>query len=93
MDNRFTFKDFVFAVLIVVVIGAVGWMSWQYSYEEQRLNDVKRQTRIGNGDLLLVPILATTYRCAVKRCEGDRVSARDVLHESNTGDLDTIRDL
>jgi peptide/nickel transport system substrate-binding protein len=43
MDSRFTFKDFVFAVLFVVVIGAVIWASYQYSYQEARLNDVKLQ--------------------------------------------------
>jgi peptide/nickel transport system substrate-binding protein len=43
MDNRFTFKDFVFAVLFVVVIGAMVWSAYQYSYQEQRLNDVKSQ--------------------------------------------------
>jgi len=41
MESRFTFKDFVFVVLFVVVIGAVVWASWQFSYQEQRLNDVK----------------------------------------------------
>lgn len=40
MDSRFTFKDFVFVVLFVVVIGAVAWAAWQFSYQEKRLNDV-----------------------------------------------------
>jgi peptide/nickel transport system substrate-binding protein len=43
MESRFTFKDFVFAVLIVIVIGAVLWSSFQFSYQESRLNDVKTQ--------------------------------------------------
>jgi peptide/nickel transport system substrate-binding protein len=43
MDNRFTLKDFVFFVLFVIVLGAVLWASFQFSYQEQRLNDVKRQ--------------------------------------------------
>ena len=43
MDNRFTLKDFIFVVLFIIVIGAVVWSSFQYSYEEQRLNDVKAQ--------------------------------------------------
>lgn len=43
MDNRFTFKDFVFAVLLVAVIGAVIWASYQYNYQEQRLNGVKAE--------------------------------------------------
>jgi peptide/nickel transport system substrate-binding protein len=43
MDSRFTFKDFVFVVLFVVVIGAVGWAAYQFSYQEGRLNDVKQQ--------------------------------------------------
>lgn len=43
MDNRFTFKDFVFSVLIVLVIGAVCWMSWQFGYQEKRLGDLRQQ--------------------------------------------------
>ena len=43
MDNRFTFKDFVFAVLIVFVIGAVLFASFQFSYQEKRLSDVRDQ--------------------------------------------------
>jgi peptide/nickel transport system substrate-binding protein len=43
MDNRFTLKDFIFAVLFVITIGAVAWTSFQFSYQETRLNDVKTQ--------------------------------------------------
>jgi len=43
MDSRFTFKDFVFTLLFVVVIAAICWSSWQYGYQETRLNDVKQQ--------------------------------------------------
>ncbi len=43
MESRFTFKDFVFVILFLTVIGAVIWSSYQYSYEENRLNDVKNQ--------------------------------------------------
>ena len=43
MDNRFTLKDFIFAALFVVVIGAVAWTAFQFSYQEARLNDVKSQ--------------------------------------------------
>ncbi|HUO07029.1 MAG TPA: peptide-binding protein [Phycisphaerae bacterium] len=41
MDSRFTFKDFVFAVLFLFVIGAVVWVGYQFGYQESRLNDVK----------------------------------------------------
>src|SRR4051812_17422840 len=43
MDNRFTFKDFVFVLLFVVMIGAVGWAAFQFNYQEKRLNDVRGQ--------------------------------------------------
>src|SRR5207249_2896258 len=43
MDSRFTFKDFVFVVLFVVVLGAVAWVGWQFSYQEGRLNDLRTQ--------------------------------------------------
>src|SRR6185295_5644238 len=43
MDNRFTFKDFVFAFLFILVIAAILWTSHQFGYQEQRLNDVKTQ--------------------------------------------------
>ena len=43
MESRFTFKDFVFVVLFVVVIGAVVWSIYQSGYQESRLNDLKKQ--------------------------------------------------
>jgi peptide/nickel transport system substrate-binding protein len=41
MDSRFTFKDFVFVVLFVAVIGAGIWMSAQFGYQERRLTQVR----------------------------------------------------
>ena len=49
MDSRFTFKDFIFVVLFLVVIGAVIWIGYQFSYQESRLNDVKREL-VRTGD-------------------------------------------
>lgn len=43
MDSRFTLKDFVFAVLIVGVIAAVLLAMWQFSYNEQRLNELRSE--------------------------------------------------
>lgn len=42
MENRFTFKDFVFAVLLIGLIGVVLLAIWQYNHNEKRL--------IGVGD-------------------------------------------
>lgn len=43
METRFTFKDFVFTILFLLVIAAVIWTSSQFGYQEQRLNDVKTE--------------------------------------------------
>ena len=45
MDNRFTLKDFLFVILFLVVIGAVGLGMWQFTYQETRLNGVKDELR------------------------------------------------
>lgn len=50
MDSRFTFKDFVFVLLFVVVLGAVIWSIYQSSYQEDRLNAVKQQLQKLNDD-------------------------------------------
>lgn len=50
MNNRFTFKDFVFLLMFVVVIAAVLFTGWQFSYHEQRLNDLKQEMgRLADG--------------------------------------------
>ena len=53
MDNRFTFKDFIFLCAFLLVIGSVVWVGYQFSYQEKRLtgalvqlqqfNDVQKQ--------------------------------------------------
>jgi ABC-type transport system substrate-binding protein len=43
MDNRFTLKDFIFVCLFVFVIAAIFWTSYQFSYQEGRLNDLQSQ--------------------------------------------------
>lgn len=45
MDNRFTLKDFIFLVLFALVLGAIGWSSYQFGYQEQRLNGVREQVQ------------------------------------------------
>ncbi len=43
MNNRFTFKDAVFAFILILVLGAVIWASAQFSRQEHRLNDVRTE--------------------------------------------------
>jgi peptide/nickel transport system substrate-binding protein len=59
MESRFTFKDFVFVLLFVVVIGAVVWSVYQSSYQEERLNDVKKQlVQMGDDQKQQVTLLS-----------------------------------
>ncbi len=43
MDNRFTLKDFIFLCLFVFVILAICWTSYQFNYQEGKLNDLQSQ--------------------------------------------------
>ena len=43
MDNRFTLKDFIFTVLLILVIAIVIFTGWKFSYQESRINDVRSQ--------------------------------------------------
>jgi peptide/nickel transport system substrate-binding protein len=43
MDNRFTLKDFIFIVLLILVIAIVIFTGWKFSYQESRINDVRSQ--------------------------------------------------
>lgn len=43
MDNRFSFKDFLFLIAFLLVLVAVGFSIYQSNYHETRLNAVKEQ--------------------------------------------------
>jgi peptide/nickel transport system substrate-binding protein len=59
MESRFTFKDFVFVVLFVVVIGAVVWSIYQSGYQESRLNDLKKEVvQLGDNQKQQIEVLS-----------------------------------
>jgi peptide/nickel transport system substrate-binding protein len=74
MDSRFTFKDFVFLVLIVGVLGAVVWMSAQFGYQEKRLTDVRgdleRLSRTQQEQLRVLEDIRQTLRSGVRIGDG-----------------------
>jgi peptide/nickel transport system substrate-binding protein len=49
MDNRFTFKDFIFTVLFIGLIAAVLLAMWQFSWQEHRLNGLQDQLKVMNS--------------------------------------------
>lgn len=42
MGNRFSLKDFIFLVAFILVIGAVVWNARQFSWQETRLTDLRK---------------------------------------------------
>lgn len=49
MDSRFTFKDFVFTVLFCLVIAFILLAIWQASWQEKRLNELRKEVATLNS--------------------------------------------
>lgn len=68
MESRFTFKDFFFTVLLLVVIGCIVLAMWQFSYQEQRLtavqDEVKKLNDVGRQQLSVLEGLRQDLRNA-----------------------------
>lgn len=45
MESRYTFKDFVFTILLLIVIGCVLLAMWQFNYQEARLTAVQDEVK------------------------------------------------
>jgi peptide/nickel transport system substrate-binding protein len=43
MENRFTWKDLLFLTILALVSGLILFVGWRFSYQEERLNDLRAQ--------------------------------------------------
>ena len=71
IDSAFR-KDFIFATLFVVMIGAVIFVGWQFNYQEGRLTEVMTRTQ-----------LLDNLRADVQRLDRTQTQQLAVLEEIN----------
>ncbi len=68
MDNRFTFKDFVFTLLLLALIACTLLGIWQFNYQEKRVtslqDEVKKLGDVGRQQLAVLENIQRTLKDA-----------------------------